>query len=80
MGPGAQESRSKQQYFDAGELDRTFGEDRKEAYWDDTNGHGALHPQPDGSYLHENFRGERKVATDEVLADLTAGIGAEDVV
>jgi len=73
-------TRTKQNYYDRTSLDETFGDDRVDRYWDETDGEGALHRAPDGSFVHEDFRGERKVADDKVLAKFVGGEDAADVV
>lgn len=74
------ETRTKENYFDRSALDATFGEDRVEHYWDSTAGHGAIHRGSDGELYHRDRSGEVKVASDKVLAEVTAGQEAADVV
>jgi hypothetical protein len=71
-------TRTKANYFDKTSLDATFGEDRVEKYWDETNGHGALVPGDDGELYHKNHKGQVAVATDDVIADITAGEESAD--
>lgn len=80
LDPSVTPTRTKQNYYDKASLDETFGDDRVDKYWDETNGHGALHRGDDGEFYHENFKGERQVATDDVIADIVAGEDAEDAV
>ena len=72
-------TRTKVDYFDKASLDDTFGEDRVERYWEESKGHGALHRGADGELYHENFKGERGVASDAVVADIVAGEESGDV-
>lgn len=71
-------TRTKANYFDKTSLDATFGEDRVEKYWDETNGHGALVPGDDGELYHKNHKGQVALATDDVIADITAGEESAD--
>lgn len=79
IGPGASETRTKTNYFDTQSLDETFGEDRVDRYWDETGGHGAMHRGPDGNFYHENYKGERLLATDKVLSTFVDGEESGDV-
>lgn len=80
LGPGATPSRSKTNYFDSQSLDATFGEDRVEAYWSETAGHGHIERGPDGELYHTDRSGERKVASDKVLTEVMDSQEAADVV
>lgn len=80
LGPSATPTRSRQNYFDSAALDDAFGSDRVERYWEDTAGHGALHRGPDGELYHRDRSGQVKVASDKVVAEVTAGQEAADVV
>lgn len=52
-----------------------FGEDAEQQYWDDTNGMGAMHRQPDGTFVHTDFRGETRQAS---AADFDTFFGDEE--
>ena len=73
-------TQTKTNYFDTQSLDETFGEDRRDRYWDETGGHGALHRDANGNFWHEDFRGERKIATDDVISSFVDGEDAADAV
>ena len=74
------ETKTRVNYFDKSALDQTFGEDRVEHYWESTAGHGAIHRGSDGELYHRDRSGDVKVASDRVLAEVTAGQEAADVV
>lgn len=78
IGPGALETRTKVDYFDRSSLDESFGHDRVDRYWDETEGDGALDRQPDGSFTHTNWRGETQVADDETIERYVGGEDADD--
>lgn len=80
LGPSVTPTRTRRNYFDSDALDATFGPDRVESYWEETRGHGAVHRGPDGELYHRDRSGQVKVATDQVLADITAGQESRDVV
>jgi hypothetical protein len=73
------ETRSKQNYYDTQAVADAFGEDARERYWDETSGLGAVE-RVDGEFVHTDYKGERKVATDDVLDFLTDEGEAADVV
>lgn len=73
-------TRSVRNYFDPAPLDETFGEDRVDRYWEETDGQGALKRGPDGNLWHQPFNAsEPRVATPEVI-DSFLGPEADDVV
>ena len=75
----ALETRTKANYWDKGAADRAFGEDRVDRYWDETGGQGHVERGSDGQLYHTDFKGERKVASDKVLASFVGGEDASDI-
>lgn len=73
------ETRTKARYWDSHAADETFGADRVDRYWDETGGHGAIQRGSDGELYHKDFRGEVKVASDEVLSSFVDGPDASDI-
>lgn len=73
-------TRTKVAYYDTKALDETFGEDRVETYWDETHGQGHLERGRDGALYHRDYKGEVKVATDDVIDTITGGEEAADVI
>src|SRR5512143_2147991 len=46
-------TRSRKNYYDRTSLDETYGDDRVDRYWDETDGQGALVKGPDGEFYHK---------------------------
>lgn len=61
------QTRTKTAYYDKESLDATLGEDRRDRYWDETEGQGALHRTPTGDFVHTNYKGETAVASPELI-------------
>lgn len=78
LGPGVTETRTKVDYYDTTSLDETFGHDRVDKYWDETDGQGALVRADDGTFFHKDHSGEIKEATDDVISSFVEGQDAED--
>lgn len=75
------ETRTLRNYFDASALDETFGSDRVDRYWEETQGLGALHRGPDGEFYHKpHGTDEPRRATDDVIEAIVGGEESDDVV
>ena len=61
------ETVDKRAYFDRAALDSTFGSDRVDRYWDETDGAGALNPDGEGGFVHTDHRGNTHQATPELI-------------
>lgn len=74
-------TRSRHGYFDKSNLDETFGEDRVDRYWDETEGQGALDrdPRSPTGFSHQPKGQERQVASAELI-DSYLGPETADVV
>lgn len=71
-------TRTRSNYFDAAALDETFGDDRVDRYWDETDGMGALVRDDKGRLVHTDHHGETKVASEDVIESFL-GPETEDV-
>lgn len=61
-------TRSLRNYFDSAPLDETFGSDRVDRYWEETEGQGAIHRGPDGNFWHTPLGAEEpRVASPELI-------------
>lgn len=60
-------TKDKHAYYDRGALDATFGDDRVDRYWEETEGAGALNPDGKGGFVHTDHRGNTHQATPELI-------------
>lgn len=67
------ETRTRHRYFDSAALDESFGADRKDRYWDETEGQGAIVRDGRGGFVHTDHTGETKPASPELIASYIEG-------